>query len=374
MSDPNFDPFSILNNGSYYGPVGETPMMIQLEKLFLASGYLTGMGFGMIFILYVACMQILWKEQRVRYSWFLMLYSTLLCATNLVLTATAYFGVQLAFIDNRNFPLGVFAFIELSAILPTNVVSVSMFVASNILADFLLLWRCHVIYRASLGGRAKYVMILPLLLAFGSTAMGILFDIVSAQPTGFFSAIAMKIALAYFSLTLTLNLLLTLMICLRIWGYQRLIRESLGADYGKQYTSITTMFIESAALYTAVSIAVLATFATGSTLSQIFLGIAPCCQMISSYFIIWRVANGRAWTQDTLTKVPSASRSMVFTKASRQHSQTNTFVASKTVLSGKDVDIPLHHLKSTSSFPDPENNSGKGVHVVQTTHSEWESR
>jgi hypothetical protein len=109
--------------------------------------------------------------------------------------------------------------------------------------------------------------------------MGILFDIVSAQPTGFFSAIAMKIALAYFSLTLTLNLLLTLMICLRIWGYQRLIRESLGADYGKQYTSITTMFIESAALYTAVSIAVLATFATGSTLSQIFLGIAPCCQV-----------------------------------------------------------------------------------------------
>jgi hypothetical protein len=39
----NQDP---LTNGSYWGPMGESAAEIQLEKLFLASGYLTGLTFG----------------------------------------------------------------------------------------------------------------------------------------------------------------------------------------------------------------------------------------------------------------------------------------------------------------------------------------
>lgn len=34
-------------NGTYYGPVDETPTEIFLEKTFLIAGYITGVGFGM---------------------------------------------------------------------------------------------------------------------------------------------------------------------------------------------------------------------------------------------------------------------------------------------------------------------------------------
>lgn len=35
-----------LTNGTYYGPVDESPSDIFLEKTFIASGYLTGVGYG----------------------------------------------------------------------------------------------------------------------------------------------------------------------------------------------------------------------------------------------------------------------------------------------------------------------------------------
>ena len=34
-------------NGTYYGPVYETPTEIFLEKSFVIAGYITGVGFGM---------------------------------------------------------------------------------------------------------------------------------------------------------------------------------------------------------------------------------------------------------------------------------------------------------------------------------------
>lgn len=48
MADTNSTASSV--GKPYYGPVGETPSEILLEKTFMASGYLTGVGFGaMIF-------------------------------------------------------------------------------------------------------------------------------------------------------------------------------------------------------------------------------------------------------------------------------------------------------------------------------------
>lgn len=36
----------VIDGKPYYGPVGETSLQIFLEKTFMASGYLTGVGFG----------------------------------------------------------------------------------------------------------------------------------------------------------------------------------------------------------------------------------------------------------------------------------------------------------------------------------------
>ena len=107
--------------------------------------------------------------------------------------------------------------------------------------------------------------------------MGILFDVASATPLGNFAAPVELIGLAYFALSLGLNLILTGMIVYRIWSHQRAMKKMSDCDL--PYTSVTTMFVESAALYTIALIPLLVTFALTSPYSQIFLGIAPSVQV-----------------------------------------------------------------------------------------------
>lgn len=85
-------------------------------------------------------------------------------------------------------------------------------------------------------------------------------------------------------MSLSLNILLTLMIVGRIWAYQREGKATFGRDFGARYTSISTMFIESAAMYSIVSILFLGTYATGEPTNQIWFGISPSIQV--SYIII----------------------------------------------------------------------------------------
>lgn len=185
-------------------------------------------------------------------------------------------------------------------------------------------------------------MVIPTLMALGSFALGIMWDVLSANPGGFFAQNVGQIALAYFSLSLALNIILTGMIMFRIWSYQRVINMHLGKDYGHQYTSISTMFVESAAMYTAIAIPVLVTFTRGAPESQIFLGFAPAVQAMASYFIIWRVAKGRAWTRDTLTGVTS---SLVFTNPSHTQVSTKPSNAAKRSQNANDSDIQLDSFK-----------------------------
>jgi hypothetical protein len=53
-------------------------------------------------------------------------------------TVSSYIGVELAYIDNRNFPGGVVGFLIASATLPSNVVSISAVVIGGFLTDVLL--------------------------------------------------------------------------------------------------------------------------------------------------------------------------------------------------------------------------------------------
>ena len=107
--------------------------------------------------------------------------------------------------------------------------------------------------------------------------MGILFEIAGATGMGALGKVDDTLGLAYFTLSLSLNLLLTGMIVYRIRSYQRSMRDLY--DRHKPYTSVATMFVESAALYTISLIPLLVTFALNSPYSQIFLGIAPSVQV-----------------------------------------------------------------------------------------------
>lgn len=57
---------------------------------------------------------------------------------NTIWTGTSAYGLQLTYIDNRNYPGGILAFLGVEFSLPANVLSLAALVAGNILADALL--------------------------------------------------------------------------------------------------------------------------------------------------------------------------------------------------------------------------------------------
>ena len=123
-------------------------------------------------------------------------------------------------------------------------------------------WHCHVTYSEI------------------HVAMGIAFDIETASPNGLFGSTTASFAIPYFAISLSLNIILTVMIAGRIWYYQRSVATAIGGEFAIHYTSITTMFVESAAIYSVTSLLLLITFTMGNPINQIWLGIAPSVQVI----------------------------------------------------------------------------------------------
>ncbi|KZT44035.1 hypothetical protein SISSUDRAFT_1057041 [Sistotremastrum suecicum HHB10207 ss-3] len=281
---------------TYYGPVGETSSDILLEKTFLASGYLTGVGFGIQFVLYLQCLGVLWQRKPqscnlTLSSRVLIPYLTILCAMNLIWTATSAYGLQLTFIDNRNYPGGPVAFLGVEFALPDNVVSLASYIAANIMADALMIWRCYVVWDASQGSKAKYVvLIIPCMMLLTNLALAVLFALETTGPPGLFASITASFAVPYFALSMSMNVILTFLIVGRIWFCETRRRGSMG-----WYTFTKAIFVESAAMYSIIGFLLMVTFAIGHPINQIWLGIAPSVQLIANYLIVYRVENGGAW-------------------------------------------------------------------------------
>ena len=80
--------------------------------------------------------------------------------------------------------------------------------------------------------------------------------------------------LPYFSISLSLNVLLTLMITVRLVLHSRDIRTSMGETGNNGlYRVIVTMLIESSALYAVSSLLVLGPSSAGNSAADIFIPI-----------------------------------------------------------------------------------------------------
>jgi hypothetical protein len=88
-------------------------------------------------------------------------------------------------------------------------------------------------------------------------------------------------SLSYYSISLALNLLLTLMIIGRLALYRRNIENLMGAsdEFNKLYSSITTMIVESYAPYTIVSLLNLGLFVADSPYQYVFLPVLGYSQV-----------------------------------------------------------------------------------------------
>lgn len=158
-------------------------------------------------------------------------------------------------------------------------------------------------------------------------AVGVVFTIQSSTPgSSLYSETAVSFGLPYFVISLSLNIILTILIIARLLTYRRRINAVMGSEHGRDYTSLAALIVESAVLYSVFALAFLITYAINNPINQVFIGLVTPVQvsiilkiqnaekltspqLIASYLIIYRVAQGRAWSRDTLTQpAPSSLR------------------------------------------------------------------
>ncbi|KAI0311178.1 hypothetical protein OF83DRAFT_779726 [Amylostereum chailletii] len=275
---------------------------IFLERTFLAGDLLCGLGYGIQLVMYVACAKYLWIQRKKRkHSLFMLGYITTIFVVESIFVGVQARTVQISYIDNRNYPGGPWAYFLATQNLPVNVMFYATLFTITFLCDLLVLWRCWIIWTAS-GRRMAYVIAtVPALMLLASFAMGVLWTLQSSQPgLSFYSALPMAYGTSYYAISLGVNIILTILITIRLLQYRRTIISSLPADHAKHYLSLAAVLIESAALYSLFAFIFLITYAVNNPINQIFLGLAQAAQQISTYLIIYRLADGKAWNKDTL--------------------------------------------------------------------------
>lgn len=113
-----------------------------------------------------------------------------------------------------------------------------------------------------------------------------------------------------FSLSLSLNILATLIIVARLMVYRFRVVGVLGSTHALHYISIAAMITESAAIISIFSVPLIVSFALESPLSALTIPALSQVQTFATLLIIFRVAQGRAWddrAQHNLTDLVAAT-------------------------------------------------------------------
>ena len=105
------------------------------------------------------------------------------------------------------------------------------------------------------------------------------FEVSTAEPGGLYGKLSDAFAVPFFIMSLALNIILTLLIVARLWFHRYQNQRHFGVSHGRQYVSVASMFVDSAALYCITSILLLGTFIANHPVNQIWLGIAPFVQV-----------------------------------------------------------------------------------------------
>ncbi|TFK34579.1 hypothetical protein BDQ12DRAFT_669329 [Crucibulum laeve] len=158
-------------------------------------------------------------------------------------------------------------------------------------ADGLLIWRCIVVYQ---GARIRR-WVLPTIAGFMALISFAFLIFPSDMPLWI-----------YTSISLLINIIVTTLIIGRLYTFRRRIVKALGPMHGTHYTNTLSIIIESAALVLIFMTFVVATAFGVSPLYEIMATEALIqVQAIAALWIIFRVAQGKAWggnTSDEITR------------------------------------------------------------------------
>lgn len=115
--------------------------------------------------------------------------------------------------------------------------------------------------------------------------MGTLWTLQSSQPgLSLYSALPLAYGTSFYSISLGLNIILTILIIVRILFYRRHLLKSLPEEFASHYVSLATIIVESAAIYSIFAILFLITYAVNNPANQVLLAFASTAQVPSTSF------------------------------------------------------------------------------------------
>ena len=161
-------------------------------------------------------------------------------------------------------------------------------------------------------------------------ACGILLTLQASHPkSSLFTKNTLVFSLPYFALSMSLNVLLTVLLIWRLIYMRHQLKKSLGSDHTRLYTTLATMILESALPYGLISFIFIVLYGTKNTAADLFIPllvqveVSHCprskrlltsitnLKCISPMIIILRVARGQAWDNKTVSADHLSSREVV---------------------------------------------------------------
>ncbi|KAJ3562868.1 hypothetical protein NP233_g9311 [Leucocoprinus birnbaumii] len=257
-----------------------SPFVHEENGLFVGIAF-ESIFYGITVLLYFLTMRNLWpraKKRESQASWRLMSALTLQQIALLIAVLSNIQFCVLAFVYHRDVPGGPVAYQIMNSNVAPAYASIASYTVCNWFQDVILLYR---------------FLVRSLCLSF---------------PLGFLSGHAgllnvgnnLPVSTIYFSLSVGLNVILTLMIIGRIL-YRARMATIDNSKLPKRYTSVSAMLVESAALSAVTGVILIITLHTNVASSIAVEALYGVMTVLSPVLIAYRVSTGEAWTKNTTT-------------------------------------------------------------------------
>ncbi|KAL1943618.1 hypothetical protein VTO73DRAFT_4063 [Trametes versicolor] len=293
--------------------------MATFQNAFYIGNNFNAILYGVELVLYSMTVRAMFgkKARQTRSSrsnaFFLFFSTALLCLNTVFVATEAVFGEEM-WIVNKDYPGGQDAYLNDFAAVWYQTFGTAASVALNLLSDGLLIYRCFVVWDDI------RVVLFPIVLYLGTFSVGIAQLIESGKPqSSYFLGLAHTLGVSYTSCVISLNLIVSGLICGRIVYKGRTIARHIGFDVGRDYVTAAAILVESAALYALTGVAYVVAFALNSQLEIFFLSIYVMMTCIAPQMIILRVVRGRAWTRNTSAVTDT---NLEFTKSAQAATET----------------------------------------------------
>ncbi|KIK91757.1 hypothetical protein PAXRUDRAFT_613134 [Paxillus rubicundulus Ve08.2h10] len=222
-----------------------------------------------------------------------LIYTLVLFVLATMYTAGNSQNAVVAYVDNRLFPGGPTQYYEeymtgQSAMVMTDIASFMILW----LTDALILWRFIVFYYKL--RYARWIIPLPCAMYVGVVVLSVLV-LQGEAGLGKIYYLSENLLLSYYGLSLSLSVLTTFLIAVRLYIHKRDLERMFGPNVESPYMSLATILVESAALYGVWSLLFLILSVKGSPVQTIILATMSEIQVIAPLLIILWIARGTAW-------------------------------------------------------------------------------